>query len=114
MLSTINVNKPFENAIKFNTQWNYNHREAAGMSLPRTTSDLYNLNVARPAESALAPGDLVLFAMNGGRVNHAGIYIGEGRFLHAPSTGGVVRVDELESSFWQRTFKGARRVIGNH
>ena len=92
----------------------YVYREAAGMSLPRTTSDLYNLNVARPAESALAPGDLVLFAMNGGRVNHAGIYIGEGRFLHAPSTGGVVRVDEVESSFWQRTFKGARRVIGNH
>ena len=92
----------------------YVYREAAGMSLPRTTSDLYNLNVARPAESALAPGDLVLFAMNGGRVNHAGIYIGEGRFLHAPSTGGVVRVDELESSFWQRTFKGARRVIGSH
>lgn len=89
----------------------YVYREAAGMDLPRTTSDLYNLKVTRPSESTLAPGDLVLFAMNGGRVNHAGIYIGEGRFLHAPSTGGVVRVDELESSFWQRTFKGARRVL---
>lgn len=91
----------------------YVYREAAGVSLPRTTSDLYNMKVSRPPESALAPGDLVLFAMNGGRVNHAGIYIGEGRFLHAPSTGGVVRVDELESSFWQRSFKGARRVIGS-
>ncbi|HBT57021.1 C40 family peptidase [Halopseudomonas aestusnigri] len=91
----------------------YVYREAAGVSLPRTTSDLYNMKVSRPPENSLAPGDLVLFAMNGGRVNHAGIYIGDGRFLHAPSTGGVVRVDELESSFWQRSFKGARRVLGS-
>ena len=71
------------------------------------------MKVSRPPENSLAPGDLVLFAMNGGRVNHAGIYIGDGRFLHAPSSGGVVRVDELESSFWQRSFKGARRVLGS-
>ncbi len=46
----------------------YVYREAAGVSLPRTTSDLYNMKVSRPPENSLAPGDLVLFAMNGGRV----------------------------------------------
>jgi len=92
----------------------YVYREAAGVSLPRTTAGLTSMRTAKPSESALAPGDLLLFAMNGGRVNHAGIYIGEGRFLHAPSTGGVVRVDELGSNFWQRTYKGARRVLSSN
>lgn len=92
----------------------YVYREAAGVSLPRTTAGLTSMRTAKPSESALVPGDLLLFAMNGGRVNHAGIYIGEGRFLHAPSTGGVVRVDELSSNFWQRTFKGARRVLSSN
>lgn len=88
----------------------YVYREAAGMSLPRTTSGLNALQSQAPA-NALRPGDLVLFAMGGRRVDHAGIYVGEGRFLHAPSTGGRVRVDELQASHWQRTFKGARRVL---
>ncbi len=92
----------------------YVYREAAGVTLPRTTAGLTSMQTDKPSESALVPGDLLLFAMNGGRVNHAGIYIGEGRFLHAPSTGGVVRVDELGSSFWQRTFKGARRVLSSN
>jgi cell wall-associated NlpC family hydrolase len=60
---------------------------------------------------ALLPGDLVLFAMSSNRIDHAGIYVGEGRFLHAPSSGGKVRIDELQASYWQRTFKGARRVL---
>ncbi|MEH6566529.1 MAG: C40 family peptidase [Halopseudomonas sp.] len=92
----------------------YVYREAAGVSLPRTTAGLTSMRTAKPSESALVPGDLVLFAMNGGRVNHAGIYIGEGRFLHAPSTGGSVRVDELGDNFWQRSFKGARRVLSSN
>lgn len=89
---------------------NYVYLEAAGVSLPRTTAGLTALKNQAPAK-ALVPGDLLLFAMNGGRVNHAGIYVGEGRFLHAPSSGGKVRVDELQAGYWQRTFKGARRVL---
>ncbi|MEH6491015.1 C40 family peptidase [Halopseudomonas sp.] len=92
----------------------YVYREAAGVNLPRTTAGLTSMRTAKPSESALVPGDLLLFAMNGGRVNHAGIYIGEGRFLHAPSTGGAVRVDELGARYWQRTYKGARRVLSSN
>lgn len=89
---------------------NYVYREAAGVSLPRTTAGLTALKDKAP-EKALLPGDLVLFAMSGRRVDHAGIYVGEGRFLHAPSSGGKVRIDELQASHWQRTFMGARRVL---
>jgi cell wall-associated NlpC family hydrolase len=89
---------------------NYVYREAAGVSLPRTTAGLTALKDKAAAED-LIPGDLVLFAMSGRRVDHAGIYVGEGRFLHAPSSGGKVRIDELQASYWQRSFQGARRVL---
>lgn len=91
---------------------NYVYQQAVGMSLPRTTAGLNALAAKNPAVGSLKPGDLVLFAMNGGnRVNHAGIYVGDGRFLHAPSSGGKVRLDSLRANFWERTYTGARRVL---
>ena len=61
---------------------------------------------------ALQSGDLVFFATNGGRgVSHAGIYVGEGRFVHAPSSGGTVRLDSLSDGYWQRAYLDAKRVI---
>ncbi|MFA5678883.1 MAG: C40 family peptidase [Pseudomonas sp.] len=89
---------------------NYVFRETAGMRLPRTTAELSQLPHAAPTD-ALRPGDLVLFSTQGKRVDHAGIYVGEGRFLHAPSTGGRVRIDDLQASYWQRSFDSARRVL---
>ena len=89
---------------------NYVFRETAGLSLPRTTAGLNELPNATPS-NALRPGDLVLFSTGGKRVNHAGIYIGDGRFLHAPSTGGRVRIDDLQACYWQRSYKSARRVL---
>lgn len=90
----------------------YVYQQAVGMSLPRTTAGLNALAAKNPPVASLQPGDLVLFAMNGGnRVDHAGIYVGDGRFLHAPSSGGKVRVDDMQSNFWQRTYTGARRVL---
>lgn len=89
---------------------NYVFRESAGLTLPRTTAGLSALP-GTTAVDALKPGDLVLFATRGKRVDHAGIYIGEGRFLHAPSSGGRVRVDALDASYWQRAYASARRVL---
>ncbi|PRB81305.1 C40 family peptidase [Pseudomonas sp. MYb185] len=89
---------------------NYVFRETAGLSLPRTTAGLSQLPGKAPAK-ALRPGDLLLFATSGKRVDHAGIYVGDGRFLHAPSTGGKVRIDDLQASYWQRSFNSARRVL---
>lgn len=89
---------------------NYVFRETAGLTLPRTTAGLSALPDAATAD-ALQPGDLVLFATKGKTVNHAGIYVGDGRFVHAPSTGGKVRLDSLQTSYWQRSFTSARRVL---
>lgn len=91
---------------------NYVFRETAGVSLPRTTAELNRLPNKAPSD-ALLPGDLVLFSTRGKRVDHAGIYVGDGRFLHAPSSGGRVRIDDLQASYWQRSFKSARRVLGH-
>ena len=47
----------------------------------------------------------------GGRVTHVGIYVGNGRFVHAPSSGGTVRLDALDGHYWRDHYSGARRVL---
>ncbi|MBS7661358.1 C40 family peptidase [Pseudomonas lalucatii] len=91
----------------------YVYRDAAGIRLPRSTRELSALRAPTIASrEALQSGDLVFFATNGGRqVSHAGIYVGEGRFVHAPSSGGTVRLDSLSNSYWQRTYLDAKRVF---
>ena len=61
--------------------------------------------------AALSPGDLVFFGKKG-RVDHVGIYVGNGRFLHAPRTGRDVTVSSLESGYWSNKYMQARRVAG--
>ncbi len=85
--------------------------DAAQLYLPRTTRDIARARAATPPKDRLAPGDLVLFA-DGGQVFHVGIYVGENRFVHAPSTGGTVRLDRLDNPYWSRVYSGARRVLG--
>jgi len=55
-------------------------------------------------------GDLVFFGSRGS-VTHVGIYVGEGRFVHAPSTGGTVRLDSLSGPYWKDHYTGAKRVL---
>jgi LysM repeat protein len=63
------------------------------------------------SKSELRPGDLVLFRTNrGNRINHVGIYAGNGKFIHASSGGGRVQVDSLNSGYYARRYAGARRV----
>ncbi len=88
----------------------YVYNRAAGVTLPRTTSGLYSLR-SGDSKAPLQPGDLLLFATSGRKVDHAGIYVGDGRFLHAPSSGGRVRVDSLHAGYWQRSYLGSRRVL---
>lgn len=90
----------------------YVYRDAAGISLPRSTRELSAMRAPDVRRDALQSGDLVFFATNGGRaVSHAGIYVGEGRFVHAPSSGGTVRLDSLDNVYWQRVYLDAKRVI---
>ena len=58
----------------------------------------------------LHPGDLVFFNTMRRTFSHVGIYIGDGKFIHSPSTGKSVRVDDLREAYWTKRFTGARRV----
>ena len=90
----------------------YVYRESAGIALPRSTRELKAMRAPGVEPGAWQSGDLVFFATNGGRtVSHAGIYVGEGRFVHAPSSGGTVRLDRLDDRYWHKAYLGAKRVI---
>ncbi|GAA0752245.1 C40 family peptidase [Ideonella azotifigens] len=84
----------------------YVYRNQAGMAPPRTVADLNQFG--QPVEAGeLRTGDLVIFGR--GRPTHAGIYVGDSRFVHAPSTGGEVRLDRLDSGYWARQPTAYRR-----
>lgn len=81
----------------------------AGVRLPRDTPGLRRLGGELDWDE-LAKGDLVFFDQEGKKASHVGIYLGDGRFVHAPSTGGRVRVDRIDSPYWRRHFTEARRI----
>ncbi len=70
----------------------------SGLVPPRTTAKMQTWGKPVPMDQ-VRMGDLVVF-LKGDTANHAGIYVGSGRFVHAPSTGGVVRLDSLTSKYW--------------
>jgi cell wall-associated NlpC family hydrolase len=85
----------------------YVHRQL-GYSTPRTAAQQYAS--ARPVPRAdLQPGDLVFFRLEGGAVSHVGVYMGHGRFVHAPQTGGRVRETGLDEEFFRDRYAGAGR-----
>lgn len=85
----------------------YVYRTSVGVSPPRTVAQLAGFG--QPIGSAdLRTGDLVLFGT--GRPTHAGIYVGNGQFVHAPSSGGDVRLDRLDGPYWSRQPLAARRI----
>ena len=78
----------------------YVYNDAAGISLPRTTREMIVMQAQNIGQDKLQTGDLLFFATNGGsQVSHAGIYVGEGRFVHAPATGGTVKLDSLNKAY---------------
>ncbi|TWH06044.1 MULTISPECIES: C40 family peptidase [Pseudoxanthomonas] len=89
----------------------YVFRNALGIELPRASRDMATRSDGKLIRSRdeLNPGDLVFFGARG-RINHVGIYVGSGQFLHAPSRGKDVRVDSLASGYWGSRFVQARRV----
>ena len=89
---------------------NYVYRDMLDLRLPRTSRELAAVQGPRIDPERLAAGDLVFFG-SGGNVSHVGIYVGEGRFVHAPSSGGTVRLDHLDGSYWRDHYTGAKRVL---
>jgi len=80
-----------------------------GINLPRTSAEQYRRGQPVP-RSELSPGDMVFFGKNK-RVNHVGIYLGEGKFIHAPRSRKTIRISSLEEGALRKTFLGARRLL---
>lgn len=87
----------------------YVFNKSSGIQLPRTIQQMSNTGRGIGQQSP-APGDLVFFNTTGERYSHAGIYVGKGRFVHAPSAGGTVRLDRIDSPYWASRYTEARRI----
>ncbi len=80
-----------------------------GLEVPRTAAQQFA--AATPVKQKdLRPGDLVFFRLAGRKVSHVGIYTGDDRFVHAPQSGGEVRVASLEEEYFRRRYAGAGRL----
>lgn len=88
-------------------------RKSVGLNLPRRAADMARLG-QKVDRKALMPGDLVFFNTMRRANSHVGIYVGEGRFLHAPSSGGVVRIDDMGQKYWRTRYNGARRLLASN
>ena len=88
----------------------YVFQSVGAPQLPRRSEDIGKLG-APITRAQLAPGDLVFFNTLSRAYSHVAIYIGDGRFLHAPARGGRVRIEALDDRYWRARFDGARRFI---
>lgn len=83
----------------------------AGVKVPRTT-DAQRKATQPISSSKLQKGDLLFFNERGIRSSHVAIYLGDGTFVHAPSSGKRVRVDRLADPYWKKSFAGGGRFFG--
>ncbi|GGD66555.1 peptidase [Caballeronia grimmiae] len=87
----------------------YVFQDTLGMTLPRRAEEMSRVG-EKVRVSDLKPGDLVFFNTMRRSFSHVGIYIGDNKFVHSPSTGSTIRVDDMESGYWEQRFQGARRI----
>ncbi len=81
--------------------------QAAGVNLKGNAADI--ARAGRPVKRGeLRPGDLVFFNTRNAPFSHVGIYIGDNRFVHAPSTNGRVRIDQMNARYYAQRFDAAR------
>ena len=87
----------------------YVFQNALGLDLPRRAVEISRFG-AKIDRNDLKPGDLVFYNTLRSTFSHVGIYLGGNRFIHAPSRGSTVRIDDMTQSYWAARFSGARRV----
>ncbi|BAN23516.1 NLP/P60 protein [Caballeronia insecticola] len=87
----------------------YVFQDTLGMTLPRRAEEMSRVG-EKVTVSDLKPGDLVFFNTMRRSFSHVGIYIGDNKFVHSPSTGSTIRVDDMEDGYWEKRFQGARRI----
>ncbi|MEO8998538.1 MAG: C40 family peptidase [Rhodanobacter sp.] len=89
----------------------YIYRTAARIKLPRTSHDMAAMDGRQVRRmTQLASGDLVFFDIDGA-ISHVGVYVGKGRFVHAPNSGGTVRLDDIDGPYWGGHFAYGKRVL---
>ena len=89
----------------------YVYKNAAGITLPRTSSAQYSAGVA-VSRSNLKAGDLIFSSTDGtGNITHVAIYVGDGQMIHAPRNGKNVEKVSINNSYWNKAYVGARRVL---
>ncbi len=88
----------------------YVFQEAAGLNLPRDSYGMSKLGDTVDLNQ-LVPGDLLFYNTLRRRFSHVAIYIGEGRFVHAPSRGKSVEIVDMSDRYWKNRFNGARRLL---
>jgi len=87
------------------------YEQTIGLVLPRR-AEQQAAATQNIDKNELQPGDLVFFNTMKRAFSHVGIYVGEGKFIHAPKPGAQVRVESMSVAYWARRFDGARRVQG--
>jgi cell wall-associated NlpC family hydrolase len=87
----------------------YVFQDTLGLALPRRSEEMSRVG-EKVRISDLKPGDLVFFNTMRRTFSHVGIYIGGNKFVHSPSTGSTIRVDNLDDRYWETRFNGGRRV----
>jgi cell wall-associated NlpC family hydrolase len=87
----------------------YVFQDTLGLALPRRAEEMSRMG-EKVRMADLKPGDLVFFNTMRRTFSHVGIYIGDNKFVHSPSTGSTIRVDDLDDGYWEKRFTGARRI----
>ena len=90
----------------------YVFKHTVGLLLPRSAEQQAQMGSLQPVTAdELKPGDLVFFNTLRKAFSHVGIYVGDGRFVHSPRVGAVVRVENMRQTYWATRFDGARRAL---
>jgi len=80
----------------------------SGIKLPRTSREIFRIS-QRVDPQKIEPGDLVFFAISANKISHVGIYAGQNRFIHSPSSGKGVSYARMDNPYWQKRLVGAGR-----
>ncbi len=89
----------------------YVFNDTFGFLLPRKSAQMSKVGMEVGKEE-LRPGDLVFFNTMRHAFSHVGIYVGDNKFIHAPSRGKSIRVDDMTKVYWEKRYNGARRMEG--
>lgn len=89
----------------------YVFNDTFGFLLPRKSAQMSQVGL-EIRKDELRPGDLVFFNTMRHAFSHVGIYVGDNKFIHAPSRGKSIRVDDMTKTYWEKRYNGARRMEG--